>query len=146
MSPGKSTGKPARQLLLTEALLQPQPNGHFPKITANRSPDTASDQTPDGTMERILQEIFGRRLESMDSNISALMAEPKSVPLDIAGFQTRTVDLQLRVASAEDCLNTLLDRDQELQYFRSRVSDLEDRSRRDNACFFGPQNTWKGRI
>ena len=73
----------------------------------------------------------------MDSKITELMAETKSLRTDIAGFQGRMDGLEQRVERIEDQLNTLTDRDQELLHLRSKVIALEDRSRRDNASFFG---------
>ncbi|KAJ1158253.1 hypothetical protein NDU88_010946 [Pleurodeles waltl] len=85
-------------------------------------------------MDRILQEIsaVGRRLEG----ICTLAAETKSIRLDIVGFQAQVMGLELHVTVMEDHLNTTLDLDQELLYLRSKVIDLEDRSRRYNVCFF----------
>ncbi|KAJ1137762.1 hypothetical protein NDU88_004159 [Pleurodeles waltl] len=77
------------------------------------------------------------RLEGMDSNISALTAKTKSIHSDFAGFQNHMVGLETRITLAEDRLNMLPDRDQELRYLRSKVIDLEDRSCRDNVSFFG---------
>ncbi|KAJ1119454.1 hypothetical protein NDU88_007639 [Pleurodeles waltl] len=90
-------------------------------------------------MDRILLEItgVGRRLEGMDSTICTLAAKTKSIHLDIVGFQARVTWLQQRVTTMEDHLNTISDRDQELFYLRSKLIDLEDRSCRDNDCFFG---------
>ncbi|KAJ1209135.1 hypothetical protein NDU88_004513 [Pleurodeles waltl] len=68
----------------------------------------------------------------MDSTISTLAAETKSTCLDIAGFQSRMSDLEQRVITVEDHLNTVPERDQELLFLRSKLIDLEDRSRRDN--------------
>ncbi|KAJ1150479.1 hypothetical protein NDU88_003270 [Pleurodeles waltl] len=73
----------------------------------------------------------------MDSAITSLTAETKSMRLDIAGFQSRLIGLEQRVTTMEDHINTAQDRDQELFYLRSKLIDLEDRSRRDNICIFG---------
>ncbi|KAJ1132321.1 hypothetical protein NDU88_010645 [Pleurodeles waltl] len=67
-------------------------------------------------------------LEGMDSTISALAAETKSVHLDIAGFQSRMKGLEQRVTTMEDHLNTMPERDQELLFLRSKLIDFEDRS------------------
>ncbi|KAJ1123154.1 hypothetical protein NDU88_001627 [Pleurodeles waltl] len=86
-------------------------------------------------MDRILQEItaVGCRLEGMDSTISALAAETKSMRLNKAGFQSRFSDLEQRVVAVEDHLNTAPDRDQELLFLHSKLVDLEDRSHRQPA-------------
>ncbi|KAJ1110774.1 hypothetical protein NDU88_008120 [Pleurodeles waltl] len=57
-------------------------------------------------------------------DISALTAENKSIRLDTAGFQTRVAGLELRVATSEECLKSIPNRDQELLYLRSKVIDL----------------------
>ncbi|KAJ1130962.1 hypothetical protein NDU88_009306 [Pleurodeles waltl] len=90
----------------------------------------------EATMERILQEVsaVGRRLEGMDSAISSLAAETKSICLDIVGFQSCVSGLEQRVATVEDHLNPTLDRDQKLLYLRSTLIYLEDRS---HVSFFG---------
>ncbi|KAJ1211096.1 hypothetical protein NDU88_006457 [Pleurodeles waltl] len=82
-------------------------------------------------MDRILQEItaVGHQREGMDSTISTLAAETKSIRLDIAGFQSKVSDLEQRVIAVEDQLNTVPKRDQELLFLCSKLSDLEDRSR-----------------
>ncbi|KAJ1188693.1 hypothetical protein NDU88_005451 [Pleurodeles waltl] len=85
---------------------------------------------------RILQSTVNR-LEGMDSTISALAAETKSIRLDIAGFQSRFSDLEQRVMAVEYHINTAPDRDRELLSLCSKLMDLEDRSCRDNVCFFG---------
>ncbi|KAJ1205694.1 hypothetical protein NDU88_001122 [Pleurodeles waltl] len=100
---------------------------------------TMTDMVQEATMERILQEItaVGCRLEGLDTAITSLTAEIKSMRLDIAGFQSRVTGLEQQVTTMEDHINTAQDRDQELLYHCSKLIDLEDRSRRDNVCFFG---------
>ncbi|KAJ1142223.1 hypothetical protein NDU88_008550 [Pleurodeles waltl] len=96
-----------------------------------------TDQPPDNTMELIVNEItaVSHLLESMNSNISAQRTETTSIHLDISGFQIRETDLETRITSAEDCLNTLQDRDQALLFLCSKIIDIEDRSHRDNVHF-----------
>ncbi|KAJ1210028.1 hypothetical protein NDU88_005396 [Pleurodeles waltl] len=77
----KNSGKPARQLLFTEALLQskvppptlaaPPPARHHPM----------ADSAQESTMDSILQEIsvVGRRLEGLDSAMISLTADTKSI-------------------------------------------------------------------
>ncbi|KAJ1141355.1 hypothetical protein NDU88_007688 [Pleurodeles waltl] len=83
-------------------------------------------------MDRILQEIsaVGRKLEGMDNAMTALTAETRSMRLEIAGFQSQISGLDHRVV-----LQT--ERDQELLHLRSKLTDLEDRSRRNNVRFLG---------
>ncbi|KAJ1177721.1 hypothetical protein NDU88_002973 [Pleurodeles waltl] len=73
----------------------------------------------------------------MDSTISTLVAENKSICLDIADFQSRVSDLEQRVIALEDHLHTMPEQGQELLFLRSKLIDLENRSCRDNVCFFG---------
>ncbi|KAJ1143010.1 hypothetical protein NDU88_009322 [Pleurodeles waltl] len=58
----------------------------------------------DTRMDCILQEItaVGRRLEGMDSNISMLKAETKSIHMDIVGFQNRVTEQEHCISVAED--------------------------------------------
>ncbi|KAJ1210416.1 hypothetical protein NDU88_005780 [Pleurodeles waltl] len=102
-------------------------------------PSDMADAPQGATMDRILQEIssVGRRLEGMDSRMISLTEETKSMHLDIAGFQSRVATLEQRVTAVETQATLTEDRDQELLYLRSKVIDLEDRSRRDNVRFLG---------
>ncbi|KAJ1157258.1 hypothetical protein NDU88_009973 [Pleurodeles waltl] len=125
---GKVLCKPARQLLFSEALRQQK---H--PATADSPPpshDTMSDNTQGASMDRILQEIsaVGRKLEGMDTAMSALTAETRSMRLEIAGFQSQISGLDHRVAAVESQVVLQTDRDQELLYLRSKLTDLEDRS------------------
>ncbi|KAJ1125866.1 hypothetical protein NDU88_004281 [Pleurodeles waltl] len=90
-------------------------------------------------MDRILHEIsaVGHKLEGMDSAMASLTAETKSMCLDIAGFQSQAMGLDQQITSVETHIASLVDRDQELLYLRSKLIDLEDRSRRDNVRFLG---------
>ncbi|KAJ1082762.1 hypothetical protein NDU88_002927 [Pleurodeles waltl] len=105
-----------------------------------------SDPAQEATMERILQEIsgVGRRLEEMDNTIASIMAETKSIRLDIAGFQSRVLGLEPRVSLVETQVASSRDQDQELLYLRSKLTDLEDRSRRDNGRSLGFPETIEG--
>ncbi|KAJ1159744.1 hypothetical protein NDU88_000249 [Pleurodeles waltl] len=61
--------------------------------------------------------------------------------MEIASFQTRILGLEQRVSTVEAHASSFQDRDQELLFLRSKLTDLEDRSRRDNVCFLGfPEN------
>ncbi|KAJ1211039.1 hypothetical protein NDU88_006401 [Pleurodeles waltl] len=90
-------------------------------------------------MDHILQEIsaVGRRLEGMDSMMTSLTEDTKSMRLEIAGFQSRVTTLEQRVTTVETQATLTSDRDQELLYLCSKVLDLEDRSLRDNVRFLG---------
>ncbi|KAJ1105236.1 hypothetical protein NDU88_002644 [Pleurodeles waltl] len=140
-SASKQPGKPSRQLLFSEALRhQRVPPAEEHPLTP---PSSMADTTQGATMDRIIQEIsaVGRKLEGMDSAMASLTAETKSMRLDIAGFQSQVTGLDKRVTSVETHIASWVDRDQELLYLRSKLIDLEDRSRRNNVCFFGfPEN------
>ncbi|KAJ1189066.1 hypothetical protein NDU88_005817 [Pleurodeles waltl] len=142
-SASKQSGKPSQQLLFSEAL----PQQRAPSIAVEEHPltppSTMADPTQGVTMESILQEIsaVGRKLEGRDSAIASLTAEMQSMRLDIAGFQSQVTGLDQQVTSLEMHIVSLVDRDQELLHLRSKLIDLEDRSRRDNARFLGfPEN------
>ncbi|KAJ1118736.1 hypothetical protein NDU88_006923 [Pleurodeles waltl] len=94
-------------------------------------------------MERVLHEItaVSRRIEGMDASISSLTLETKSMRLDIAGFQSRVTGLEHRMGSLEPQMATSQERDKDLLYLKSKLTDLEDRSRRDNIHLLGiPEN------
>ncbi|KAJ1180758.1 hypothetical protein NDU88_005975 [Pleurodeles waltl] len=95
------------------------------------------DASQGATMDGILQEIsaVGHRLKGMDSMMTSLTEDTRSMRLDIAGFQSRVSTLEQQVTTVEMQAMLASDRDQELLYLRSRVIDLEDRSRRDNVRF-----------
>ncbi|KAJ1187659.1 hypothetical protein NDU88_004433 [Pleurodeles waltl] len=77
----------------------------------------------------------------MDASISSLTLETKSIWADIAGFHSWVMGLEHRVETLETHMSTAQDRDQDLSYLRSKVTDLEDRSRRDNIRLLGiPEN------
>ncbi|KAJ1175520.1 hypothetical protein NDU88_000808 [Pleurodeles waltl] len=142
----KPAGKPVQQLLFSEALHQkrptpmatethPSPPSHEPVRTPDKEQST--------TMRRMLYEIMAvsHRIEGMDASISSLTLETKSMRLDIAGFQSRVTGLEHRMGSLETQIATSQDRDQDLLYLKSKLTDLEDRSRRDNIRLLGiPEN------
>ncbi|KAJ1186704.1 hypothetical protein NDU88_003485 [Pleurodeles waltl] len=101
-----------------------------------------SDKEQPTTMDRILQiTAINRRIEGMDASISSLTLETKSMRSHIAGFQSRVTGLEHRMGTLEVHVTTVQDRDQDLLYLRSKITDLEDRSRRDNIRLFGfPEN------
>ncbi|KAJ1206205.1 hypothetical protein NDU88_001614 [Pleurodeles waltl] len=139
----KNTGKPARQLLFSEALIQTKGPLPTPVTQPPATHHDMKDSAQESTMDHILQEIWavGRRLEGMDSAIASLTAETKSIRMDIASFQTRILGLEQRVLTVEVRASSFQDRDQELLFLRSKLTDLEDRSRRDNVRFLGfPEN------
>ncbi|KAJ1189049.1 hypothetical protein NDU88_005800 [Pleurodeles waltl] len=90
-------------------------------------------------MEHILQEItaVGRCLEAMDFMIADLSADSKSIQGDIDRFQDKVTQLDHRLTDVKGRLAILPNRDPELQFLRNKLTDLEDRSWRDNVCFLG---------
>ncbi|KAJ1215501.1 hypothetical protein NDU88_003109 [Pleurodeles waltl] len=80
----------------------------------------------------------------MDNTMASLMAETKSIRLDIAGFQSRVLGLEQRVTMVEAQAATSRDQDQELLCLRSKLNDLEDRSRRDKVRVLGFPKAIKG--
>ncbi|KAJ1175445.1 hypothetical protein NDU88_000733 [Pleurodeles waltl] len=136
----KNTGKLVRQLLFSEALLQakgvPPPMAAQPSAAHQEMADPAQEPI----MDRILQEIsaVGCRLEGMDSAMVSMAAETKSIRTEIASFQTHVLGLEQRVSKVEAYASSFQDRDQEHLFLHSKLTDLEDRSRRDNGGF--PEN------
>ncbi|KAJ1131248.1 hypothetical protein NDU88_009587 [Pleurodeles waltl] len=92
---------------------------------------TPTDPSPP---ERILQEIalVGRRLEAMDQKITDLTIASSSIRADIEGFKDTVDALDQRLTTVEDQMATLPDQEIELRSLRAKVTDLEDRSHRDN--------------
>ncbi|KAJ1169851.1 hypothetical protein NDU88_001739 [Pleurodeles waltl] len=77
----------------------------------------------------------------MDGTMVSLTAETKSIRMEIASFQTRVLGLEKRVSKVEAHASSFQDRDQELLFLHSKLTDLEDRSQRDNVRFIGfPEN------
>ncbi|KAJ1163986.1 hypothetical protein NDU88_004433 [Pleurodeles waltl] len=115
---------------------------HRPHVSPHPSePTMMFDKEHSTTMERILQEIttVSRRIEGMDASITSLTLETKSMRSDIAGFQSRVTGLEQRMGSLE--AQATASQDQDLLYLRSKLTDMEDRSRRDNIRLLGiPEN------
>ncbi|KAJ1089769.1 hypothetical protein NDU88_002914 [Pleurodeles waltl] len=104
---------------------------------------TMSDKDHSTTMDRILQEIttVSRRIEGMDASITLLTLETKSMRSDIAGFQSRVTGLEQHMGSLETQVNMSQEREQDFLYLRSKLTDMEDRSRRENIRLLGvPEN------
>ncbi|KAJ1138938.1 hypothetical protein NDU88_005317 [Pleurodeles waltl] len=134
---GKVTGNSTSQLLFSEALQQqkhPSAEDSPPLPCTNMTEDTQGAK-----MDRILQEIsaVSRKLEGMDNAMVALTAETRSMRLDIAGFESQMSVLDQRVATVETQVASWTDRDLELSHFRSKLTDLEDKSRRNNVRLLG---------
>ncbi|KAJ1168021.1 hypothetical protein NDU88_008403 [Pleurodeles waltl] len=73
----------------------------------------------------------------MDNAIATLTVETRSMGLDIAGFQSQISGLDQRVATVETQMASWTDRDLELSHLCSKLTDLEDRSRRNNVRLLG---------
>ncbi|KAJ1165827.1 hypothetical protein NDU88_006244 [Pleurodeles waltl] len=77
----------------------------------------------------------------MDASITLLTLETKSMRSDIAGFQSRVTGLEQRIGSLETQVNMSQEREQDFLYLRSKLTDMDDRSRRDNIRLLGiPEN------
>ncbi|KAJ1188103.1 hypothetical protein NDU88_004868 [Pleurodeles waltl] len=87
----------------------------------------------------ILQEIaaVGHHLEAMDAKISDVTVASTSIRADIAGFGETATNLDLCLSIVEDRVAVFPDQKAELRSLHAKVTDLEDRGRRDNVCFFG---------
>ncbi|KAJ1175847.1 hypothetical protein NDU88_001132 [Pleurodeles waltl] len=137
MPNGNPSGKHSRQLLFSEAITQSKP------MTAQMATPgpmpTPTDPSALEATERVLQEIasLGRHLEAMDQKITDLTIASSSIRADIAGFKDTADALDQRFTTVEDQMATLLDHETELRSLRAKVTDLEDRSRRDNIRLFG---------
>ncbi|KAJ1129173.1 hypothetical protein NDU88_007544 [Pleurodeles waltl] len=120
---------------------EPRPQQKHPSVEdspplpyANMTEDTQGE-----TMDCILQEISAasRKLEGMDNAMVALTAETRSIQLDLAGFQSQMSGLDQRVTTVETQVASWTDRDLELSHLCSKLTDLEDRSRRNNVRLLG---------
>ncbi|KAJ1211243.1 hypothetical protein NDU88_006604 [Pleurodeles waltl] len=79
----------------------------------------------------------GCRLEAMDAKISDLTVASTSIRADVAGFWETATDLDQRLTTVENHVAVLPDQETQLRSLRAKVTDLEDRSRRDNMRLFG---------
>ncbi|KAJ1206815.1 hypothetical protein NDU88_002212 [Pleurodeles waltl] len=138
---GKSSGKPARQLLFSEALRQQKhPPAKDPPLRPHTTDTTVNmaEGMQGASMDCILQiSAVGRKLEGMDSAMVALTAETRSMRLEIVGFQSQISGLDRRVTTVETQVASWTDRGQELMHLRSKLTDLEDRSHRNNIHLLG---------
>ncbi|KAJ1164791.1 hypothetical protein NDU88_005225 [Pleurodeles waltl] len=101
---------------------------------------SANDEQSDAATERILKEIaaVSPRLEAMDSKITDISVASHSIRSDIASFNDKVTNLDHHLTAVESQLAVMPERDSELQFLHAKhFTDLEDRSRRDNVCFFG---------
>ncbi|KAJ1112163.1 hypothetical protein NDU88_000431 [Pleurodeles waltl] len=136
MPSGKSSGRHSRQPLFSKAIALPKPMAA--QTIPPCSTPLADPRLADAT-DRILQGItaVGRRLEAMDLKISVLSAASTSIRADIARFQVTVTDLDQRLTTVEDYIAALPVQDTKMHFLRTKITDLEDRSRRDNVYFFG---------
>ncbi|KAJ1106215.1 hypothetical protein NDU88_003618 [Pleurodeles waltl] len=132
MPSGKPPGKHFRQLLFSEAIAQPKVLAAQETLSSPTT-EPADPRAMDAT-DCILQGItaVGRRLEAMDLKITDLSAASVSIMTDIDCFSEMVADLDQRLTNVEDHVGMLPEHDAELQTLREKLTDLEDRSRRDN--------------
>ncbi|KAJ1210092.1 hypothetical protein NDU88_005460 [Pleurodeles waltl] len=142
MPGNKPNRKPAQQLLFSEAFQYKR------LISTTTSPHTTppptelttmADKSHPTTMDRILQEIttVSHRIEGMEASITSLTLETKSMQSEIASFQSRVTGLEQHMGLVETQATVSRDRDQDLLYLRSKLTDMEDRSWRDNIRLHG---------
>lgn len=90
MSSNRATTKPSKQPLYSKALTQGIPTPTAPSISSSTQALPASGMAVASivTMDRILQEIsaVARRLDGLETSISALAMDTKSKRADITGF------------------------------------------------------------
>ncbi|KAJ1162293.1 hypothetical protein NDU88_002761 [Pleurodeles waltl] len=137
MPGGKSSGKHSHNLLFSEALAQPKVMAT--QGTSSGSASSPATSPPLEATDRILQEIaaVGRRLETMDARIPDLTIATSSIRAVIAGFRETVHNLDQRLTSMEEHVMALPGQEAELRSLRTKVTDLEDRRRRDNIHLFG---------
>ncbi|KAJ1162342.1 hypothetical protein NDU88_002810 [Pleurodeles waltl] len=73
----------------------------------------------------------------MDLKITDLTVASSAISADIAGFRETGNALDQQLTAVEDQVATLPDQETELRSLRAKDTNLEDRSCRDNVCFFG---------
>ncbi|KAJ1214166.1 hypothetical protein NDU88_001792 [Pleurodeles waltl] len=73
----------------------------------------------------------------MDLKLSDLSAASTSIQADIAHFKVTVTDLDQRLTTVEDHITAMPVQDTEIHFLRAKITDLEDRSWRDNVRFFG---------
>ncbi|KAJ1099975.1 hypothetical protein NDU88_005066 [Pleurodeles waltl] len=132
----KSSGKHSSQLLFSEALAQPKAIA-MQGTSPGSAPSPAASPPLEAT-DCILQEIaeVGRRLETMDARISELTVASSSIRANIAGVRETVRTLDQRLTIMEDHVAVLPGQEAELRSLRAKVTDLENRSHRDNICLF----------
>ncbi|KAJ1114436.1 hypothetical protein NDU88_002673 [Pleurodeles waltl] len=89
-----------------------------PTLPDNTVADAMANSHSDTAMEHILQGIsaVGRCLETMDSKITDLSADSKSIRVDIASFQATVSELDHRLHAIENQMASLPDNKPKLQY------------------------------
>ncbi|KAJ1163435.1 hypothetical protein NDU88_003893 [Pleurodeles waltl] len=133
----KTASKHSRQLLFSEAIAQPK--AMTAQTASQGHTSLPVDQPALDATDRIVQEIasVGRRLVAMDLKITDLTLASSSIRADIAGFRETANNLDQRLSAVEDHIATTPDQEEELKSLRAKLTELEDRSRRDNVRFFG---------
>ncbi|KAJ1216807.1 hypothetical protein NDU88_004406 [Pleurodeles waltl] len=108
-------------------------------VTPLSSVAQLADSYPADATDRILQEItaLGRCQEAMDLKILEISAASTSILVDICHFQVTVTDHDHRLTTVEDHIADLPGRDMEIRSLQTKITDLEDRSRRDYVRFFG---------
>ncbi|KAJ1189476.1 hypothetical protein NDU88_006221 [Pleurodeles waltl] len=147
MPSDQSAGKPARQLLFLESLTHHRTTLTTSAPPVSDLPDVTQAPKTDVSMELILQEIMavGRRLEGMDTKISDLAVELRSIRTDITGFQTKVTRMKHCLSLMEDELNLMPNNDQELQYLQDNLQTSRTRAAGTASASLGSRSWWKAR-
>ncbi|KAJ1192952.1 hypothetical protein NDU88_002258 [Pleurodeles waltl] len=100
---------------------------------------TPSDSRSTDATNHILQAItaVGRHLEAMVLKISDLSTAFTSIRADIARFHVTVTDLDQPLMTVEYRIAPMPVQDTEIQHLQAKITDLEDRSWRDNVHLFG---------
>ncbi|KAJ1170319.1 hypothetical protein NDU88_002197 [Pleurodeles waltl] len=100
---------------------------------ARRIGSTGEPQAPEGDARSPLRNRGERRTKSRH----AARRDKIYRRVEIAPFQWQISGLDQRVTTVETQVASWTDRDQELMHLRSKLTDLEDRSRRNNIRLLG---------
>ncbi|KAJ1164387.1 hypothetical protein NDU88_004827 [Pleurodeles waltl] len=80
----------------------------------------------------------------MDLKITDLTVASSSIRTDIASFRETVNNLDQHLTTVEDQVAAIPDQEEELRTLRAKITELEDRSHRDNVRFFGAPEQKEG--
>ncbi|KAJ1200067.1 hypothetical protein NDU88_003895 [Pleurodeles waltl] len=142
----KNSGKPARQLPFSEALLHSKTSSPCPGgSTACPAPKHVGLSSGVHHGSYPPGDLGGRSQAGGDGQCNGLINGGNKIHLSgYCRLPVHVMGLEQRVAMVEAHASTSWDPDQELLYLRRKMTDLEDRSRRDNVRFLGFPDTIEG--